>query len=139
VESCSSGACSPLASWEGPPPSGLALAGDGALYAAAGDQVLLLGEEGATAIAEGVRLGEPAGIALTPDDSTLMVSSVSEEGHSQVLLIDRQTLAQSTFDEVIGENTGSGGLHRAQDNAAVYGWAGYSSEGTTTVYRVQLN
>jgi hypothetical protein len=139
VESCSGGTCSPLATWEGPPPSGLVLAGDGTLYAAAGDQVLLLGEEGATTIAEGVQLGEPAGIALTPDETTLMVSSVSDEGRSQVLLIDRQSLAQSTFDEVIGENRGSGGLHRAHDKATVYGWCGYTSEGTTTIYRVQFN
>jgi DNA-binding beta-propeller fold protein YncE len=81
--------------------------------------------EGATltTLAEGVRMGDPAGIALTPDETVLAVSSHSDLGTSQVLLINVGTLETSIFNKVIGDNSASGGLHRAHGgNSDVFAW-----------------
>jgi DNA-binding beta-propeller fold protein YncE len=81
--------------------------------------------EGATLtnLAEGVRMGDPAGIALTPDETVLAVSSHSDLGTSQVLLINVGTLETSIFNKVIGDNSASGGLHRAHGgNSDVFAW-----------------
>ena len=52
-----------------------------------------------------------------------MVSSLSAEGTAQVLIIDRETLARSVFDDVIRANTSAGGLHRARNDSSVTAWA----------------
>lgn len=114
------------------PPTGVCGGADGTVYAAAGDSVYAVSGGEATAIATGVHLGEPAGLALTPDDSTLMVSSISDAGTAQVLLINLSDNSTSIFDDVISANHESGGLHRAKDVPTDYAWA----DRTAGVYRV---
>ena len=63
-----------------------------------------------------------AGITLTLDESTLLVSSLSRSGTDQVLLVDLASGRTSTFAETIGENRDGGGLHRARD-VDVFAWA----------------
>lgn len=75
-----------------------------------------------------VNLGNPAGIALTPDESTLLVSSLAADGTSQVLIVDLASGGLSTFNDVIGANRGSGGLHRSHQ-ANYYAWAGIGRQG----------
>ena len=70
------------------------------------------------------RLGTPAGIALTLDDSTLLISSYQPgNGHAQVLVVDLKTEVKATVTKVIGMNTYAGGLHRSR-NSDSFSWAG---------------
>ncbi|MSP61424.1 MAG: hypothetical protein EXR72_13965 [Myxococcales bacterium] len=87
-------------------------------------------------LASGLWLGSPAGVALTLDERTLLVSGLDDSGHSLVYLIDLASGAVSTFNDVIGANTTSGGLHRAA-RADVFSWADSSSpDRGGRVYRI---
>ncbi|HEV3401026.1 MAG TPA: hypothetical protein VG078_04320 [Acidimicrobiales bacterium] len=70
----------------------------------------------------GIRAPAFAGVTLTFDESTLLVSTLSPQGTDQVLLVDAETLRTATFSEVIGENRRGGGLHRAH-RVDVFAWA----------------
>lgn len=87
-------------------------------------------------LADGIHIGTPAGVAITPDDATVMVSSLSDEGTSQVVLVSRADGSTSIFDDVINENTDSGGLHRAADVPNVYAWVDAPSGGPGGIHRV---
>lgn len=120
---------------------GIDVAGDGTVYVTDdGGSVFEVSGATVSVLAAGVTLGDPAGIALTGDDRTVLVSSLDATGHSQVLLLDASTGSRSTFDDVIGANTGSGGLHRAQDATDRFIWCGSTvgNGGPGTVFRVDL-
>jgi len=115
-------------------PTGIVVAEDGTVYSAADGSLY----EGDTAIVSDLTLGEPAGLALTPDESTVMVSAVGD-GHSEAVLVNRTDRSTSIFDDVISANVGSGGLHRAQGVPTLYAWCGVTS--TTSggvVYRISF-
>ena len=122
-------------------PQGVAVAGDGTLYVSdrglgrrLDGRVLRIADGRTTPIARSLRLGHPAGVALTRDESALLVSSLAPAaGTAQVLLVDTATLATSTFDDVIGANRSAGGLHRAL-RSRVMAWADVQRPGR--VYRV---
>lgn len=89
-------------------------------------------------LADRVRMGSPAGIALTLDESLLLVSSLDRvAGTSQVLVINTTTLAQGIVNKVIGVNHASGGLHRAH-NKQEMAWCGVTAGtgGQGAVFRV---
>jgi sugar lactone lactonase YvrE len=123
-------------------PQAVAIARSGAIYvsdrgsgADGHGLVLKIFHGRVTQVASAIRLGEPAGIALTRDQSKLLVSSLDPAaGTAQVLLVSTTTHATSTFDDVIGMNTAAGGLHRGLD-AKVMAWADTSRSGR--VYRVE--
>jgi DNA-binding beta-propeller fold protein YncE len=88
-----------------------------------------------TPIAQNLILGNPAGIALTADASVLAVSSLSADGHAQVILINTASLETLLFNRVIGENVSAGGLHRSPGGSAeVFAWV--DTEGDN-VYKVK--
>lgn len=124
--------------------TGLVVAADGTVYAAVPEDnglgsLFVISEGVATKIATDIVLGTPAGLALTPDDSTVMVSSLSAVGGtSQVVLVDRASGATSIFNDVIGANVGSGGLHRARATPTIYAWCGVTTGGGGQVYKVDL-
>lgn len=107
--------------------------GDFAVALPAGRIVRAEGATGTT-LYQGEALGTPPGMALSPDGQ-LMISSLSAEGTAQVVFLDLATGATSIFDDVIGANTGAGGLHKAAE-AAVYAWADAIPPGR--VYRIQF-
>lgn len=87
-----------------------------------------------------VRGGNPAGVTLTQDQSLLLISSLdTNQGTSQVLVINTATRQQGIVNTVIGANTASGGLHRAY-NGSMMVWCGVTagSGGTGIVFRVEL-
>ena len=119
---------------------GLDVADDGTVYVADDSgTVFRVAGASVTVLAEGLTLGDPAGVALTGDGATLLVSALDATGHSQVVLLDTATGARSTFHDVIGASTGSGGLHRAQDAVDQLIWVDLSAGTAGTVYRVKLN
>ena len=82
--------------------------------------------------------GDPAGIALTLDESLLLVSALeTNRDSSMVLVIDLATLRLGVVNQVIGANIGSGGLHRAQGRNLL-AWCGVTVGGGGIVYRVEL-
>lgn len=137
------GAAHPSVVLEGAPlrdPDGVAISRDGAIYVtdhgAGGGRALRIAGGQVTTVASGVALGHPAGIALTQDESKLLISSLNKaRGTAQVEMVDLATGQTSVFDRVIGANHSAGGLHRARA-AAVMGWADVSRSGR--VYRVEL-
>jgi hypothetical protein len=126
-------------------PDGLAVTFDGVVYVAdhgkddptEGRVLEIVGDQ-VTPIADGILLGEPAGIALLLDESAILVSSVNpDEKSSQVVIIDAKKHATAIFDDVIKENSGSGGLHRAHTKN-VFAWAGYLGGTSGGVYKVKV-
>jgi sugar lactone lactonase YvrE len=112
-------------------PSGLAIAGDGAVYVV--DKAAGAGGSGAvfrmqngeiSLIAEGFQTDVLiAGIALTEDGGALLISSLTaDRSRAQVLVIVLASGDKLIVNKVIGENQGAGGLHKAHA-ANVFAWA----------------
>lgn len=124
-------------------PDGIAVTRTGIVYvadrASAGygrGNVFRLNGRSIRPITSAVQMGNPAGIALTLDDSTLLVSSHQRNGYDQVLVVDLRTLRTQVFTDVVGENLDAGGLHRAHDRD-IYSWIDSTSGGQGTVYLVR--
>ena len=121
-------------------PDGVAISKTGAIYVtdhsgASGGRALRIDGTSVTTVADHILLGHPGGIALTLDESKLLISSLKRgAGTAQVLIVDTASGATSTFDDVIGANHHAGGLHRARA-AVPFGWADVQRPGR--VYRVE--
>jgi len=93
----------------------------------------------ATRIADNLKLGEPGGVALTPDDGVLLVSSIDKaKGTDQVLLIDLGSLQTGLVTAVVGENHAAGGVHRASGKG-LFSWADSEAGGRGSVYIIRLH
>lgn len=91
-------------------------------------------------LADRVRMGSPAGITLTFDESLVLVSTLETNARtSQVLVVDTVTGAQGIVNKIVGVNTASGGLHRAH-NSNVMSWCGVTAGtgGQGIVYRISF-
>jgi DNA-binding beta-propeller fold protein YncE len=107
-------------------------AGAGSVFKIAGGTV--------TRIVDRVRTGDPAGVALTLDESVLLVSALqAERDRDQVLLVDLKTLQTGSVTKVVGENKDAGGVHRAR-NRNLFSWADSTAgpSGGGKVYGVSL-
>ena len=118
-------------------PDGVAISKTGAIFVTdhgLGGRALKIAGSKVSTVAGGIRLGDPAGIALTLDETHLLVSSLDKaKGTAQVVIVDLASGATSTFDDVIGTNRSAGGLHRARA-AVPMGWADVQRPGR--IYRV---
>lgn len=111
-------------------PGGIAITKAGVVYvadrAASGDglgSVFKIEGSRIEAIASDFRAGDPVGATLTLDDAMLLVSAMHPtEQRAQVLAIELATGAQQIVTKVVGENAGSGGVHRAH-NQNIFVWA----------------
>jgi sugar lactone lactonase YvrE len=89
-----------------------------------------------TKIVDRAHLGDPAGIALTKDESVLLISALQPDRASdQVLLINLSTLQTGSITKGIAENQQAGGVHRAR-NSNIFSWADRSVRGSGGVYRI---
>jgi sugar lactone lactonase YvrE len=134
------GATKPTVVLKGAPlskPDGVAISKTGTIYVTdhgAGGRALKIDGSKVTTVASAIKLGDPAGIALTLDESSLLVSSLNKTARTaQVVIVDLATGQSSVFDDVIGANHSAGGLHRARA-AVPMGWADVQRPGR--VYRV---
>lgn len=126
-------------------PDGIAAAMDGAVYVT--DEAPTTGGQGAvfkvqggkiTSVANGFVAGNPAGTALTLDESSLLVSSIDEsQGTSQVLIVDLATAKTTTFSDVIKQNNVSGGLHRSIASNS-FAWSGFNTVYSVKIKKVQF-
>lgn len=92
-----------------------------------------------TKIVEQVRVGDPAGVALTKDESVLLVSALQPDRASdQVLLVNLSTLQTGSVTQGIAQNQKAGGVHRAR-NSNTFAWADLSAGGAGRVYRIVLH
>lgn len=106
-----------------------AAAGGPTLFKIAGGQV--------TALAEGLQVGFPAGVALTLDEKTVMVSALDPNtGKDLVWLVDASSGQLSSFNDTIGQFTEAAGLHRAK-NKELFAWADSKANKTGTVFVLQ--
>lgn len=120
-------------------PDGVAVARDGTVYvsdrAAGGGtgRVFRVQNGKASTLVEKVRLGNPGGVALTLDESVLLVSGLQPDRDSDlILLVDVEAGDTGVVTSGISANKGAGGVHRAR-NAHDFTWvdltAGTSGEG----------
>jgi hypothetical protein len=135
------GATSPTTVSKGAPwvsPEAVTVTKAGVVYATdrgaadGGGGVFRITPASTTRIAD-IRAPVLAGVALTLDESLLLVSSLSAGGTDQVLLIDLVTGRTGIFSKTIGKNRAGAGLHRAR-NANVFAWADVQRPGR--VYRL---
>jgi DNA-binding beta-propeller fold protein YncE len=124
-------------------PNGIAVTGEGVIYVAdsaaedleAGSaRIIEIRGNTPTILQEGLQVGFPAGIALSQDNSALLISALDPAtSKDQVLRIDLATKQQTAVSDVIGGFEEAAGLHRAA-KAEVYAWADSSADGSGTVY-----
>lgn len=122
-------------------PGGIVVSRGGDVYIADqgdhpfGGAVYRLRDGALTTVVESMRAGDPAGIALTLDESALLVSALqTHRRRAQVLVVDLATLETQAVTAVVGQHPAAGGLHRARLRD-VFAWA--DSEPPGVVYRVR--
>jgi len=119
-------------------PSGVVAAADGSLFvvdiADHAARVLRI-QGGQTELLVGpIGVGFPAGIALTRDERSLLVSGIDPvTRHDVVYVVNRANAALSQWTEVVGQFAEAAGLHRAHD-ADVFAWADSQANQSGTVY-----
>jgi hypothetical protein len=149
-EIAAGGASSATLRFKGAPlmnPSGIVSAADGTLYISDknGKIFKLTTSNQISEVASGISMGNPAGIALTPDDAVVAVSSKSvNNATAQVYAMNLQTGKAVVFNKVIGANSNPGGLHVARNasgSTGVYAWADLSAgtAGGGLVFKVNLH
>lgn len=108
-------------------PDGIVVTQSGALYVAdrsatGADSGQIFKVEGGSikVIVDKIHTGNPAGIALSPDESLLLVSAhQSNSVYDQVLLVDLATLQTRSITNVVGENQNAAGLHASHIHKGV--------------------
>jgi sugar lactone lactonase YvrE len=124
-------------------PNGIAVTREGVIYVAdsaakdleAGSaRVIQVANKQATLLQDGLRVGFPAGIALSQDDSVVLVSALDPATRTdQVVRIELASKQVTTVNMGISTFEEAAGLHRAA-NAEVYAWADSSADGSGTVF-----
>lgn len=113
-------------------PGGIAVTADRTIYVAEtiggmggnSSSIIMIKNGTATEFAMGIKVGYPAGVALSQDEKFLLVSGIDRTKGTSVLyridLGDAAKIEMITKD--IGDNTNSAGLHRAH-NKDIFAWS----------------
>ena len=132
-------------------PTGVAIAANGDIYvadtvSAATRQASIIkipaGMDKGTELVGGLEVGYPAGVALTSDDSTLLVSGLDPATLTDVVIqIDLGSMTQSQYkgdaDTDISAFFEPAGLHRAK-NKDVFAWADSKALAGGTVFVIKF-
>jgi DNA-binding beta-propeller fold protein YncE len=96
-------------------------------------------EKGAAArMVEGLAVGFPAGIAVTTDASTVLVSGKDPSSHTdRVFLVNAKTAELSVIEKPFSDFAEPAGLHRSHDKNT-FAWADSEANGAGTVYVLEL-
>ena len=121
-------------------PAGVAVDGKDVAYVvetssdAASARVVRVDAKGSATFVEGLGIGFPAGITVTRDDKTVLVSGLDPETKRDVVyFVDASNKQISRLTKTVGEFHEPAGLHRAHD-ADVFAWADSQANETGTVY-----
>jgi DNA-binding beta-propeller fold protein YncE len=97
-------------------------------------RVIAVSNKSASVLMEGLAVGFPAGIALSQDEASVLVSALDPaKGTDQVVRINIASKEMSSYSDNISSFQESAGLHRAA-KAEVYAWADSAADGSGTVY-----
>lgn len=128
-------------------PTGVAVTNDGTVYVvdadAATDErgeaaVMRLRDDEVETVIDGIGAGPAAGIAVTLDAGTLLVSGLDPESRrDRVYVLDTKSRKLAQIVEPFDSFSRAAGLHRAHD-ANVFAWADSEANDSGTVYRVRL-
>lgn len=100
-------------------------------------QVVRVKTGAAAPFIDGIGVGFPAGITLTHDDSTLLVSGLDPETRRDVVyFVDTESAEVKRLTDVVGAFAEPAGLHRAH-RADVFAWADSEANDTGTVYLLE--
>jgi hypothetical protein len=89
-------------------------------------------------VIDGIGAGPGAGIAVTVDAGTLLVSGLDPESRrDRVYVLDTNSRKLAQIVEPFDSFSRAAGLHRAH-NANVFAWADSEANDSGTVYRVRL-
>lgn len=117
-------------------PSGVAASSTGDVFVAevsgTGARIVKVSKGAESELVGDLKLGYPAGVALSQDEKFLLASGHGPEGGSLVYRIDLATGAVTTVDKGISQNTESAGLHRAHA-VDTYAWC----DAAGTIYLVK--
>jgi hypothetical protein len=121
-------------------PGGIAVSKEGRVFgadtlASDGQSALIEVNGGqATRFVEGIGVGFPAGVTLTHDESTIVVSGLDPVSRTDVVyMVNAETREVSRFTDTVSAFHEPAGLHRAHD-ANVFAWADSRANDTGTVY-----
>jgi sugar lactone lactonase YvrE len=121
-------------------PGGVATATDGIVYVVdsspeeAFARVIKVEGGNASVLLSDIGVGFPAGIALLPDDSAVLVSGINPLTQTDIVyILNLATGEVSTLEDPVSAFEESAGLHRAHD-ANAFAWADSEANGTGTVY-----
>jgi sugar lactone lactonase YvrE len=88
----------------------------------------------ATRFVDGIGVGFPAGVTLTHDESTVIISGLDPASRTDVVyMVNVETREVSRFTDTVSAFHEPAGLHRAHD-ANVFAWADSRANDTGTVY-----
>jgi len=85
---------------------------------------------------DSIRVGYPAGLALSEDETQLLISTLDPAKGSQVIQIDLGTMKQTVLSPAGSPFWEPAGLHRAA-SANVFGWADATAQNTGTVFVIK--
>jgi DNA-binding beta-propeller fold protein YncE len=126
-------------------PAGVSVAADGAAYVVdtgvdrASARVIRVASGQASVFIDGIGVGFPAGITLTRDDKTVLVSGLDPATRRDVVYnVDTRSKKIARMTDTIGRFQEPAGLHRAHD-ADVFAWADSRAEDTGAVFLISLN
>jgi hypothetical protein len=121
-------------------PSGVTVTADGVAYVAdTGDtisQLIKVDGSAATVFTANIPVGFPAGVALTKDESSVLVSGFDTTAGSDIVYaipVSNGSDTSQTFNTTINQFSESAGLHRAK-NLDTFAWADSQAGGMGTVY-----
>ena len=119
-------------------PGGVTVSGAGDVYIADvtedGARVLRVHDDAADTFVDDIGVGFPAGITLTHDDRTLLVSGLDPDTkHDLVYFVDVASKKLTLLRDPVAAFSESAGLHRAHDRD-LFAWADSEANATGTVY-----